>query len=135
MKLMPFASTLAILLLAACSQAPSNDDATTHGSAATADNMAMSATEHAQMADREKPAAPERAKNASAAGTVESVDIAAGKITIAHGPVEALHWPAMTMGFTASPELIAPVEVGQKVQFDFEARGMTARITRIAPAQ
>jgi Cu(I)/Ag(I) efflux system membrane fusion protein len=34
-----------------------------------------------------------------AEGTVISVDTAAGKLVIAHGPVATLDWPSMTMGF------------------------------------
>jgi len=66
---------------------------------------------------------------AKAEGTVESID--AGKITIAHGPVDALKWPAMTMAFNATPEQLASVKAGQKIQFEFTADGMDATITNI----
>jgi len=66
---------------------------------------------------------------ATAEGTVESID--AGKITIAHGPVDALKWPAMTMAFNATPEQLASVKAGQKIQFEFTADGMDATITNI----
>lgn len=67
-----------------------------------------------------------------ATGTVESVDARAGTITIAHGPVAALDWPAMTMAFHASPEQLASVKPGQPVvDFEFEAKGMEARIIEI----
>lgn len=72
---------------------------------------------------------------ATGTGTIESVDPAAGKIVIAHGPVEALKWPAMTMGFTATPEQIQAVQPGQKVTFDFNSKGSNNTITRIEPAQ
>ena len=87
------------------------------------------------MADQAKPATGDMAqpaKVASATGTVEAVDAAVGKITIAHGPVEALGWPAMTMGFKATPEQIASVQAGQKVRFEFQAQGMEATIITIA---
>jgi len=32
-------------------------------------------------------------------GTVKGVDAKAGKISLAHGPVSSLSWPAMTMDF------------------------------------
>lgn len=133
MKLISFVSVLSMLLLAACSQAPNNDAAATKDTA-TAAGMAMSAPEHAQMVDQVKPATADTAqaaKTASATGTVESVDPAAGTITIAHGPVEALQWPAMTMGFNATPEQRASVQAGQKVRFEFQSQGMEARIIRI----
>jgi|LNAP01.1.fsa_nt_gb Cu(I)/Ag(I) efflux system protein CusF len=136
MKLILFVPALTALLLAACSQSPSNDTAVAP-KAATTDDMAMPATEHAQMAQPAAPASTDATPStmASATGTVEGVDATAGKITIAHGPVEALGWPAMTMGFTATPEQIASVKTGQKVNFEFQSQGMEAMITRISPDQ
>lgn len=72
---------------------------------------------------------------ATATGTVESVDPASNKIVIAHGPVEALKWPAMTMGFIATPEQIQAVQAGQKVNFEFRSAGANNTITNITPAQ
>jgi Cu(I)/Ag(I) efflux system protein CusF len=72
---------------------------------------------------------------ATASGTVESVDAATGRIVISHGPVESLDWPAMTMGFKATPEQIQSVQPGQQVEFAFTASGMEASITRIDPRQ
>lgn len=132
MKLTSFIPAMTMLLLVACSQPPS--DSGTQGT----DNTPMPAAEHAQMADQAKPAAgdvAEPAKAASATGTVETVDAAAGKITIAHGPVDALGWPAMKMGFKATPEQIASVQAGQKVRFEFQAQDMEATITTIESAE
>ena len=129
--------TLATLLLAACSQTPGSEDAAAKD-ASTASDMAMPAAEHAAMAAPPKAAADamtQTAKTASASGTVESVDAGAGKITLAHGPIDALGWPAMTMGFKATPEQIASVQPGQSVRFEFTAEGMAATITRIEPAK
>lgn len=112
-------------------EAPSSADATatataTATAAPSAADMPMSEAEHKEMAGDMKAATM-----AIATGTVESVDTAAGKITIAHGPVDALKWPAMTMAFKASPEQLASVKPGQKVEFEFEAKGMDATITKI----
>ncbi len=121
------------VLLTACSQAPETSGATP---AATADDMKMSEAEHRQMASESaRPAETEGGQKASAIGTVESVDATAGKITIAHGPVDALKWPAMTMAFAATPEQIASVQAGQQVQFEFTLKGMGATITTITPKQ
>lgn len=126
---------LATLLLAACSQTPGNEAAAAKD-ATTASDMAMPAAEHAAMAAPPKAdAMAQTAKTASAAGTVESIDAGAGKITLAHGPVDALGWPAMTMGFKATPEQIASVQPGQSVRFEFTAEGMAATITRIKSAK
>ena len=118
----------ATVLLAGCSQAPDNGQAT--------DTVNAPAAEPAPMANESPaPAAETVAREASATGTVEAVDTAAGKITITHGAVEALQWPAMTMGFKATPEQVASVQAGQQVQFEFESRGMDATITRITPVE
>ena len=129
--------TLATLLLAACSQTPGSEDAAAKD-ASTASDMAMPAAEHAAIAAPPKAAADamtQTAKTASASGIVESVDAGAGKITLAHGPIDALGWPAMTMGFKATPEQIASVRPGQSVRFEFTAEGMAATITRIEPTE
>jgi hypothetical protein len=47
---------------------------------------------------KEAPSAPA----AHAEGTVKAIDALGGKVTLAHGPVPALKWPAMTMGFSFS---------------------------------
>lgn len=130
MKLTLIVPALAVLL-SACSQAPNGDTAVP-----AADNAPMPAAEHAPMADQTTPASGDMAqptKTASAMGTVDAVDAMAGKISIAHGPVDALGWPAMTMSFKATPEQIGSVQAGQKVEFEFESQGMDGTITRITP--
>jgi Cu(I)/Ag(I) efflux system protein CusF len=122
----------ATVLLAGCSQAPSNANDT---KAVSTEEAKQPAAEPAPMTSETSAMVTEAAAatKASATGTVEAVDAAAGKITIAHGPVDALQWPAMTMGFKATPEQVASVQVGQKVQFEFESQGMDATITQITP--
>lgn len=112
-------------------EAPAPAEATATAAATpSATDMQMSEAEHKQMAGDMKAATM-----AMATGTVESIDTAAGKITIAHGPVEALKWPAMTMAFKASPGQLASVKTDQKVEFEFESKGMDSTITRITPVQ
>ena len=112
---------LASLLLAGCSQAPGNPT-----------NPAPRGSENPVVADPAPMASKPPARSiASALGTVQSIDAVAGTITLAHGPVEALKWPAMTMGFTATPAQIESVQVGQQVQFEFEFADMRGRITQI----
>lgn len=78
---------------------------------------------------------PATSTTASATGTVEAIDLAAGKITIAHGPVESLEWPAMTMRFKATPAQVAAVQVGQEVRFEFASTGMDGTILSIEPVE
>jgi Cu(I)/Ag(I) efflux system protein CusF len=75
------------------------------------------------------------ATRASATGTVNVVDTTAGKITISHGPVASLNWPAMTMAFKATPQQLASVHVGQKVDFEFVSHGMGGTLTSIKPVK
>jgi len=51
------------------------------------------------------------------AGRIESVDAKAGTVTIHHGPIAALGWPAMTMTFKATPEALKAARPGQTVSF------------------
>ncbi|CRD45324.1 copper-binding protein [Stenotrophomonas indicatrix] len=126
----PLAATA--LLLIGCSQAPNVDDATKDSAA----DMAVPATDHGKLAEKRPPEASEvvqRPKVASATGTVESVDTVTHKITIAHGAVDAVGWPAMTMAFKATPEQVASVGAGQQVHFEFRLDGSDATITEIMP--
>jgi Cu(I)/Ag(I) efflux system membrane fusion protein len=57
-----------------------------------------------------------------ASGKVESAD--AGGITISHGPVPALQWPAMTMGFgKADANAFGTIKPGDTVDFTFKGGG------------
>lgn len=52
-------------------------------------------------------------------GSIEAMDWAHAKVTITHGPIASLKWPAMTMDFRVEdPELLRPLKPGQKVDFD-----------------
>jgi Cu(I)/Ag(I) efflux system membrane fusion protein len=57
-----------------------------------------------------------------AEGKVESVE--PDGITISHGPVPSLNWPAMTMGFSKpDPQAFADVRRGDSVRFEFREGG------------
>lgn len=79
------------------------------------DNMAMS----------------DEAKIAKSVGTVTSIDPASGKITLKHDAIPAVEWPAMTMGFSAKPELLKGISVGDKVDFDLTVSGNAWEVTSI----
>jgi Cu(I)/Ag(I) efflux system periplasmic protein CusF len=67
-----------------------------------------------------------------ATGTITRVDPAAGRVTIAHGPVQALKWPAMTMTFGVGDRaLLERARPGKKVRFQFAKQGSDYVITRI----
>ncbi len=58
-----------------------------------------------------------------ASGTVDGVDLEDGTVSLNHGPVASLKWPAMTMEFkTANAALLQDLKPGAKVTFEFIER-------------
>ncbi len=58
-----------------------------------------------------------------AEGTVESIDAKAGTLSVNHGAVESLKWPAMTMEFKVANEgLLKDLKPGAAVAFEFVER-------------
>lgn len=76
---------------------------------------------------------PSGSTAASASGVIKEIDVAARTITIAHGPVDALKWPAMTMTFKAPDTDLGSIKQGDRVAFEFTSTGMNGTITRITP--
>ena len=67
-----------------------------------------------------------------AAGTVTKVDPAKSTVTIAHGPVQSMKWPAMTMTFKAKDKaMLDKVKQGSKVEFSFVQSGKDYIVTEI----
>ena len=62
-------------------------------------------------------------------GTIQS--ISGDQIAIAHGPIEGIGWPAMTMTFTAPRGLAEGVAVGAQVDFSFQQDGGTYMLTSL----
>jgi Cu(I)/Ag(I) efflux system membrane fusion protein len=83
-----------------------------------------------------RPAGPTSATAAPAAliegvGRVEQ--LTADRVTLSHGPIPAVHWPAMTMSFQlAEPGLARGVKPGDRVTFSFEQRAGGPVVRRIA---
>ena len=86
--------------------------------------------------DGEKPAAASPAAGHRAEGTVDSVDAKDGTVSLSHGPVASLKWPAMTMEFkAANPSLLQALKPGAKVDVEFvERQPGEWVITSVAPA-
>jgi len=78
------------------------------------------------------PAPSAESKHATATGVVQAVDASAHTLTIAHGPVESLGWPEMTMNFTAPGVDLGAIQPGDSVSFEFDSTGMNGLITRIS---
>ena len=70
-------------------------------------------------------------------GKINRIDAEAGTVTITHGPIKALNWPGMTMGFrVADKSLLKGLKAGDEVNFDLaKGPGGNYVISRIAPAQ
>jgi Cu(I)/Ag(I) efflux system protein CusF len=73
----------------------------------------MSAEQPAEMS-----ASP--AATAEGVGQIKSVDAKAGTVTLHHGPIASLGWPAMTMTFKATPEALKAAKPGQTVKFTLQ---------------
>ncbi|HHW62355.1 MAG TPA: efflux RND transporter periplasmic adaptor subunit [Rhodocyclaceae bacterium] len=57
-----------------------------------------------------------------AQGTFDALDAEGGSVTMTHGEIPALQWPAMTMDFKiADPALVKSIAPGSPVRFVFEA--------------
>ena len=71
-----------------------------------------------------------------AEGTVDSIDTKNGTLSLRHGPVATLKWPAMTMEFkAANASLLNGLEPGQAVRFEFvERQPGDFVVTSIAPS-
>lgn len=59
-----------------------------------------------------------------AVGVVKKIDAKAGTVTIDHGPVKSLNWPAMAMTFHVKDRaLLDKLALDGKVEVGFEVRG------------
>lgn len=124
MKRLPLILTIAVLgaTLAACGKKPAKQAAEAQAPAAAApaagDPMAGMDMSDAVMA--------------KGSGTVTAIDKATGMITLDHGPIDTLKWPAMTMEFKATPAtLLDTAKVGDKVTFDLKMMDGVAEVTAI----
>ena len=75
--------------------------------------------------------APATADTVEGAGEVKAIDAKGGSVTLHHGPIPAINWPAMTMKFTASPETLKGLKSGQAVTFTLDPA--TNRLTSVKP--
>jgi Cu(I)/Ag(I) efflux system periplasmic protein CusF len=112
-------TSILLALLAGCSPAPQEAD----------EAPAPAASSGSQSPPEATPS------TGSTTGVIESIDPESRTITIAHEPVAALQWPAMTMTFNAPEADLSALRAGDRISFDFTASGMDATITRLEPAR
>lgn len=121
---MLFTFMFTLALVTACS--PTGEGAATAPGTTSAPAPTASTGPETAPASAQPPAT-----TASATGVVEAVNPEAGTITIAHGPVDVLKWPAMTMTFAAPNADLTSIRQGDRIAFEFTATGMHGTITRI----
>lgn len=81
--------------------------------------------------DAMRPAGPSTAQEY--AGSAKVMAVSKTGLTLAHGPIAAKGWPAMTMMFQlARPELAAGIKKGDAVQFRFMEKDGAAIVTFLA---
>ena len=67
-----------------------------------------------------------------ATGVVTKVDAAKSKVTIRHGPVQSMKWPAMNMAFTVKDKAtLDKLPKDGKVEFEFVQQGKDYVITSV----
>jgi Cu(I)/Ag(I) efflux system membrane fusion protein len=105
------------------------------GSSAPAAGPAGSPGTSAAGAIASGPAAKSPVVGHRAEGTVRSIDAKSGVLSVAHGPVETLKWPGMTMDFKAANDaLLAGLKPGVPIAFEFVERSPGEWvITKILP--
>ncbi len=64
-------------------------------------------------------------------GTGNVTGLSADQVSISHGPIEGLGWPAMTMSFTAPEGMADGVQSGSNVSFSFRQQGGTYVLTSL----
>tara|TARA_R110002051_G_scaffold294164_1_gene359383 strand:+ start:136 stop:513 length:378 start_codon:yes stop_codon:yes gene_type:complete len=117
-------SAVAALGLSACGQpqtAPAADMAPAAEMPMASDMSAMPMQGH------------RAAMTGSGTGVVTAVDAGAGTVTLDHGAIAAVEWPAMTMAFSAAPPVLATVKVGDRVAFDVSVHDGVNEITALRP--
>jgi Cu(I)/Ag(I) efflux system protein CusF len=82
--------------------------------------------------DGQSTMSADSSQSAKAVGIIKALDPVKGTVTLKHGPIPSIKWPAMTMAFKISPEQAAPLKVGEQVEFEFVTSGMDATITKIS---
>jgi Cu/Ag efflux protein CusF len=70
-------------------------------------------------------------KSGHGSGVITKLDAASSEVTLQHGPVSELGWPAMTMTFSGKSGTLDGLKAGDKVDFAFDWDGKTGRLTSI----
>lgn len=95
-------------------------------------SRAQSASDMKEMdtADGDGARKKSQSQRHKATGTVKKIDPVGGKVAIAHGPIQSLKWPAMTMSFAVKDKkLLDKLAPEKKIEFEFVKQGSEYVIT------
>lgn len=127
-------AAIASVILIGCAKKDAADDGATTAAEQPTPNTASQSND-AGMSGEMPMGGAAVANEHSATGKVTAVDATAGTVTIAHGAVESLNWPAMTMAFKlADASQASTLHVDDRVKFKFTvSSNHDATLTMIAP--
>ncbi|MDQ2733472.1 MAG: copper-binding protein [Pseudomonadota bacterium] len=75
---------------------------------------------------------PSAAGPHTATAVVKAVDVGHGKVTLAHGPIKSLGWPAMTMAFAVKDKsLLDKLAVGKTVHVELQKENSDYVVTAV----
>jgi Cu/Ag efflux protein CusF len=76
----------------------------------------------------------EATKAVTATGTVTAVNTANRKVTLDHGPIADINWPAMKMEFSVAPSVdLSKVKTGDRVEFTLSGSGNSYTVQSMSP--
>src|SRR5712691_7414720 len=83
---------------------------------------------------KDMPAKKGATQAATATGMVTAVNTANRKVTLDHGPIPDINWPAMKMEFSVAPSVdLSKVKTGDRVQFTLSGSGNSYTVQSISP--
>ena len=122
------------LLQAACSkQEPVKPESAAPAAAVAAAPVAATEPKPMDMPmPKDAPAGVDKTAVHHVAAVVKGVDAAKGSVTLSHGPVATLNWPAMTMGFKVKDKaLMERLAKDKQVEVDFVQDGSDYVVTAV----
>jgi Cu(I)/Ag(I) efflux system protein CusF len=100
---------------------------------AAAPQFASATSMSGDMAGMDMSGNSAKGDTANASGVVKKIDTASGMVTLQHGPIPAIQWPAMTMGFkVADPALLKNIKEGEEVDFSLKPENGNQVVVAIA---
>jgi Cu(I)/Ag(I) efflux system protein CusF len=76
-------------------------------------------------------ATPSEPTLATGVGTITAIDEATNMVTLDHGPVAELKWPAMKMQFRGTAAMLHGLAAGERVAFSFKWDGKAGQLVAI----